>query len=393
MLVLYTAMKYNYGAKEQGYSFEHHNFYDTLLNLGHDILYFDFMTLMQERGRKWMNRRLLEVVKAEKPHLMFTVLFADELDRATVREISENTDTITFNWFCDDHWRFDNYSRHWAPCFNWVATTAASALPKYAKLGYRNVIKSQWACNHFLYRKMDLPLKYDVTFVGQPHGNRRQIIQALRHAGIDVQAWGGGWEAGRISQDQMIEIFNQSRINLNLANASVPTTIPKPWTKAGARRLASRSLNVVPFGQQIRSAGKTWFAATKPSSPAKVDATTAIDLNQQYSEQIKGRNFEVPGCGGFMLTGQADNLEDYYRFGKEVVCFDNVEDLIDKARYYLSHEDERDAIARAGYQRTMGEHTYVHRFEEIFRNMGLPWKPNDKVMAGKGMPGRVEDVS
>ena len=80
-----VAMKYDYGRPEQGYSFEHYNFYHSLHHMGHDILYFDFMTLMQEHGKDWMNRRLLEVVEAEKPDMMFTVLFTEELDKAIVR--------------------------------------------------------------------------------------------------------------------------------------------------------------------------------------------------------------------------------------------------------------------------------------------------------------------
>lgn len=67
MLILYVALKYDYGKPKQGCSFEHYNFYNTLLHMGHDILYFDFMTLMQKYGRGWINRRLLEIVKTEKP--------------------------------------------------------------------------------------------------------------------------------------------------------------------------------------------------------------------------------------------------------------------------------------------------------------------------------------
>jgi spore maturation protein CgeB len=91
-----------------------------------------------------------------------------------------------------------------------------------------------------------------------------------------------------------------------------------------------------------------------------------------YSDQIKGRNFEVPGCGGFMLTGMAENLGQYYEIGKEVACFDDRHDLIDKVRYYLKHEDEREAIAQAGYERTMRDHTYPRRFSEIFEQLGMP---------------------
>jgi spore maturation protein CgeB len=197
MRILYVAMKYDYGRPQQGLSFEHYNFYHSLLHMGHDIVYFDFMTLLQQHGRNWMNERLIEVARAEKPDVIFTVLFADELDQRVIRTLTEDVGIPTVNWFCDDHWRFDNYSRMWAPCFKWVVTTAQSALSKYAAMGYRNVIKSQWACNPFLYRRMDIPLTYDVTFIGQPYNDRRNIIQRLRQSGINASAWGTGWESGK----------------------------------------------------------------------------------------------------------------------------------------------------------------------------------------------------
>lgn len=384
MLILYVAMKHDYGKPEQGYSFEHYNFYDALLHMGHDILYFDFVGLMQRHGREWMNRRLLEVTKAKRPDLMFTVLFTDELDPKAVREVSNNTDTVTLNWFCDDHWRFDEYSRRWAPCFNWVVTTAETALPEYQGMGYRNVIKSQWACNHFLYRKLDLPREYDVTFVGQPHGNRREIIQALRDAGISVRVWGHGWESGRLTQDEMIRVFNQSRINLSLSNASVPVPAYEARAKGVARRRLLGSLEVAPFSSLLKSMGRRWRSGKGGHFHAEKKIFDRFNARaEQYSDQIKGRNFEIPGCGGFLLTGRAENLEDYYQVGKEVVCYDTVEDLIDKIRYYLCHEGERETIAQSGYQRTLREHTYPQRFTEIFQRMAVADSPRENVLDGK----------
>lgn len=390
MRILYVGMKYDYGKPVQGYSFEHYNFYHSLLNMGHDIIYFDFTTLMQEHGKGWMNRRLLEVVETERPDMMLTILFTEELDKAVVRTISENTDTVTLNWFCDDHWRFNNFSRHWAPCFNWVVTTANSALPKYREIGYKNVIKSQWACNPFLYRKINLPMKYDATFVGQPHGDRRRTVQLLREAGIDFRAWGIGWDSGRLSQEEMIRVFNQSRINLNLSNASVYIQNDPILNKAIGS--IARSLDFVPLGSRIRTLGEHCILAMKSrEAKTKNDGGTS-DPCQNNSDQIKGRNFEVPGCGGFTLTGMADNLDEYYKIGKEVVCFKDTNDLVDRVHYYLRNEDERMAIAEAGYERTMSEHTYVHRFTEIFRHLGLATESVERILGGDIKPGKTNEV-
>jgi spore maturation protein CgeB len=345
--ILYVAMKYDYGKPENGYSFEHCNFYDSLKEISHEVIYFDFMTLMQEHGQDWMNQKLVEIVETENPDFMFTVLFTDEINPETIKYISDKTRTITFNWFCDDHWRFDEYTKNWAPLFNWVSTTASSALPKYEAIGYSNVIKTQWACNHFAYKKNNAHFDYDVTFIGQPHGNRRQTIEYLRQNGIRINVWGNGWDTGRLSQEEMIRVFNSSLININLSNSS---TVPSGVQSSSniVRRALSR-LKQLLVG----------------SFPDKLKA----DVEAVKAQQIKGRNFEVPGCGGFLLTDKADNLEDYYLVGKEIVCFEGNNDLIEKIKYYLEHEEERIKVAQSGYERTLREHTYVHRFNQIFNQI------------------------
>jgi spore maturation protein CgeB len=379
MRILYVALKHDYGDPGRGPSFEHFNFFDSLIHMGHDILYFDFAGLMREHGREWMNRRLLEVARQEQPELMFTVLFRDELDEDVVREISETTQTLTLNWFCDDHWRFEDFSTRWAPNFNWVVTTAASAVPKYELLGHRRAIKSQWACNHLLYRRLDLPLRYDATFVGVPHSDRRLTVQLIRDAGIDIQAWGAGWRNGRLPQDDMIAVFNQSRINLNLSNSTRSQSL-----RARVAGLALRNLMRVPLSVRARAAAVNAVTALEGRS---TDALTG-----RYLEQIKARNFEIPGCGGFTLTGGADNLDAYYRPGHEVAYFSGRDELVHQVRYYLRHDDERSSIAESGHRRTLSEHTYVHRFATIFERMGLPAGPMADQLAGRTPAGTVVQV-
>ncbi|HSZ58686.1 MAG TPA: glycosyltransferase [Tepidisphaeraceae bacterium] len=377
MRILYVAQKHDYGKPERGLSFEHWNFSDTLGRIGHELLYFDLGRLLDPGKRAALNQRLLEIVRSEKPDLMFTVLYENELDKNIVRRISFETDTTTFNWFADDHWRFESFSRHWAPCFNWVSTTAGSALPKYGRLGYRNVIKTQWGCNHYLYRKLDVPLKYDVSFVGQPHGNRRAVIEALRGAGLNVATFGGGWDGGRISQEQMIEVFNSSRINLNLSNASMVPPTP-------ARRVASAFLRHVP------GAMAAWRRIRK-RTPKGAGANASLPVASP-SDQIKGRNFEVPGCGGFLLTGLADNLTSYFEPGCEIACFGTLDELLATARRYLHDDEQRTRVAGAGYERTLSQHTYVHRFTEIFEHIGLRCEPSSAVMNRAGKTPTVQEI-
>jgi len=341
MRILYVAQRYDYGHVERGPSFEHCNFYEALSALGHDIDYFDIGTMLAQHGREAMNEVLLRTARATTPDFMFCCLTEDELDAEVVASITRETGTVTFNWFCDDHWRFEDFTQRWAPAFSYVSTTALSALPKYAAIGYPNVIKTQWAAADSLYFPRGRPLAYDVTFVGQVYGDRPAVIRQLRTAGLDVRTWGTGWNvrpwhkvasklplvgraggqrwrrrvaaSSRSSQDEMLAIFEQSRVNIDL------------------------------------------FASSHGDEP-----------------QIKGRTFEVPACGGFLLDGRAAGIEEYFDIGTELVTYGDLDDLIDKSRYYLRHETERESIRAAGTKRTLAEHTYRDRFREIFRTIGLP---------------------
>jgi spore maturation protein CgeB len=46
--------------------------------------------------------------------------------------------------------------------------------------------------------------------------------------------------------------------------------------------------------------------------------------------------------------------------------FKNRSDLVEQCRYFLNHPELRDRMARAGYERTLREHTYEQRFRAIF---------------------------
>ena len=374
MRILFIANKYTCGRKEYGLSYEHSNFFDCLWHMGHDIMYFDHVVLARKLGRARMNRRLAEVVGFEKPDLMLSVLTEDELDRNTVRSISDQGHAATCNWFCDDHYRFDDYSRHWAPCFHKAVTTAHSALDKYRAAGLTNVIASQWACNPFSYRKLNLPLKYDVTFVGTLHSNRRYVLQSLRAAGLNVRCWGINSPRGALTTQRMIEVFNQSRINLNFSGASATAfsgsghTATRHWAINAAKELINATPAVGRWARRVRAVQRG-----RRASSEKVREALCV----QHIPQIKGRNFELPGCGGFQLSGRAENIEDYFTNRREVCLFDDVPDLASKVRYYLDNEDERWRIAQAGYDRCRREHTYVHRFNQVFESLGLPSRDID----------------
>ncbi|MFH1520277.1 MAG: glycosyltransferase [Candidatus Micrarchaeota archaeon] len=304
--ILLAMMKYDYGIKERGLSLEYYNTYLPLKELGYEVEMFDFMTVLQDQGRKKMNSLLFDTVVEFDPDLVFFSLFQEQFDKNTVRKISETTRSITLNWFSDDDWRFYLFSKFWAPCFNFCITTHEESYLRYISLGYTNIIMSQFAANPSICKKLKIKKDINVSFVGAAHGLRKSFIELLNGQGILVQCFGSGWKNGRVSQDEMMSIFNRSKINLNLCTSSTKSSV-----------------------------------------------------------QMKARLFEIPACGAFMLTDYVYPLEKYFELNKEICIFDNPSNAAEKIRYYLSHDREREQIASSGYTRCLTEHTYIHRLRSI----------------------------
>lgn len=50
---------------------------------------------------------------------------------------------------------------------------------------------------------------------------------------------------------------------------------------------------------------------------------------------------------------------------REVVKYRDPEECVGRIHFYLVEEAQRSAIARAGQHRTLREHTYVHRMQQL----------------------------
>ncbi|MBQ7920624.1 MAG: glycosyltransferase [Lachnospiraceae bacterium] len=93
-----------------------------------------------------------------------------------------------------------------------------------------------------------------------------------------------------------------------------------------------------------------------------------INLNITLKSIITGiplRAFEIMGSGGFLLSNYQADFLDYFVPGEDFAYFDSNEDLMAKIEYYLTHEKERQEVARNGYEKVKKYHTYRNRVEEI----------------------------
>lgn len=79
------------------------------------------------------------------------------------------------------------------------------------------------------------------------------------------------------------------------------------------------------------------------------------------------RIFDILGCGGFVLTNFQPELTEFFVPGEDLVYYENLDDLVGKADYFLHHEAERRAIAENGFARVKENHTYPIRLAQMMQ--------------------------
>lgn len=77
------------------------------------------------------------------------------------------------------------------------------------------------------------------------------------------------------------------------------------------------------------------------------------------------RLFESAALGAFQLVDDLPGVHKWFRDGEHLVTFQDADDLVAKARYYLEHAEERRQIAAAGRAHALAHHRYDQRLARV----------------------------
>ena len=86
---------------------------------------------------------------------------------------------------------------------------------------------------------------------------------------------------------------------------------------------------------------------------------------------IPQRVLDILGCGALALTNYQQDMEEYFEDGKNILIYHSVEEAMDKAKYYLSHEKEAEKIRMNGYKLVKDEFNYERRLNAIWKLSGI----------------------
>ncbi len=95
-----------------------------------------------------------------------------------------------------------------------------------------------------------------------------------------------------------------------------------------------------------------------------------INLNittRSISSGLSQRIWDVLACRGFLITNYQPEIDLFFKDGIHLVTYKSYDELIEKASYYLSHEDERESIALNGYKEACETGSVTARTIEMLR--------------------------
>lgn len=341
--------------------------------LGFDVIYpsFDVQRLFQECAgyvvgtdptsicAEYSERLFDDVVKQHRKNgvdFFLAYVWGHHLQMEAIRRIHDlGIPTILF--FCNAAHQF-YLVEDLAPNFDYCMVPERQALAKYRAVG-ANPIRVQMAADPMMYKSSNKSILYDVTFVGQNYLNRSEYIGYLAWHGVNVRVWGVGWNdtawlrqqpwhrrARRVGGD-MLRLF-QRRFGLRPGRYPVPASIQGGiLSDQEMIEIHSRSQLALNFSE------------------------VQDDLTGEIKRHVRLRDFEIPMSGGVLVTGYQEELAEFYDIGREIVCYDNKEELLYWVKYLLSHPQETEAIRQAGHLRAVKEHTWENRFRGFFEALGL----------------------
>lgn len=261
----------------------------------------------------WYYRAMLEQIKEYKPDVIYVQLMA-HVSPLFLKKIKKHCKLIVGQIACpipplSDFSKFDLIL---STVPNYVEKFRKKGLnSEYFKLGFEDTLLQ------YLKKKDNQPGVVHVGGYGKVHNERNDLLEKVSNR-IKIDFWGYG-ENNLMKNSPILNNFHGESWGLDMFNVLYNS---------------------------------------------KITTTKHIDsVAGKYAANMT--LYEATGVGTLLITDEKENLSEIFEIGKEIETYNNAEDLTKKIKYYLEHEEERLKIAKAGQARTLRDHTYKKRMEEL----------------------------
>ena len=152
------------------------------------VIIYDMWKSYAEIGVRKANEAIIDIVRQEQPRYLLWHSMMYEVLEPTFQSVRKQG-TLVLGWFSDDEVRFDDYSRWWVPYLDYCLTADKETVKLYKKLGAK-AFHVVMGANHKIFKKLSLPSRYNITFVGRKFGNRGEWIEQLGKRGVNRLPFG-----------------------------------------------------------------------------------------------------------------------------------------------------------------------------------------------------------
>ena len=91
--------------------------------------------------------------------------------------------------------------------------------------------------------------------------------------------------------------------------------------------------------------------------------------SRQMVGAVNQRVFDVPACGGFLLTDYREQMEHLFDLGEEAVVYRTPDEVPDLIGSLLADVPRRKAVAEKARRRVLAEHSYALRLASLLETM------------------------
>ncbi len=365
--------------------------YDTLLCMGHDV-----DSVCYKMSNYLVDRDFIELMEDKIDNGNYDCIFTVDYF-PVISKISLNKKIKYISWVYDcPCWTVYSVMSH--NPYNYIFHFDKLQVERLRKMGVTNIyhmplaVNTRRVLNQINNKTTDAHYINDISFMGNLYNDEHNFFDKIEglseyesgyiDAIINSQLLFMGAD---IIDDSISDVFLNGileKVDINLDDELmvsqrdiILSMIRKKATVIERRQLIeslSDKFNVSLYSQSDSSFMKKVSARgyiDYYEDMSKMFNRSKINLNITLRSILSGislRALDIMGAGGFLLSNYQPELAELFEDGKEFVMYYSRQDLMDKAAYYLEHDEERELIARNGQKKIIEQYDYSLVWEKIF---------------------------
>jgi hypothetical protein len=195
--------------------------------------------------------------------------------------------------------------------------------------------------HQWLFARQQLALFFDYVFLYQ----RNYVQYFTAHPANHVQ-----W----LPYACDLELFHPSGVERDLDVAFVGQPFPKS---------TRRGIVMAELGKRYLINEQRYY---RREEIPEIYSRAKIVLNMPLKDDLNFRTFEAMSCGAMLLTRRVNNGQEVlFQEGRHYAAYADEQELFEKIDYYLTHREEREAVALAGLEEVRRNHRLEQRIDRL----------------------------